>query len=351
MAKPKKAAIIGATGFRGQNFIKALMGHPWIQIVSLHGASSIGKTFKESRKGFSSAILSEEILNMKIKSNKDIDLNNIDLIFSAVPSSVASKIEPELAIMKPVISSAAAFRYEPDIPIYLPIINSDHYKMFEKQKENRGWNGFIIPLPNRATIGLAISLTPILRNFGIKNVHITSLHSISGSGYPGVAAHDIDSNILPQIPLEEERIIKEIKKIMGHWNGEEIVSSEFLIDAKCYRVPVLHGYTSSVFIETVKETNPKDIINCWKEFKCDTCESSMELPSRLEKPIIYFDDPYRPQPRVDINNDPLSTLIGGLERTEFPNGFKFTVVINDVELGRGSGGILAAEYLIAKGII
>ena len=55
MKKPRRCAIIGATGMAGQQFIDALSGHPWFDVVSLHGSSTVGLSYKEARKGFNNA--------------------------------------------------------------------------------------------------------------------------------------------------------------------------------------------------------------------------------------------------------------------------------------------------------
>ena len=47
----------------------------------------------------------------------------------------------------------------------------------------------------------------------------------------------------------------------------------------------------------------------------------------------------------------MTTFIGGLEPTSFKNGFKMTILSNNLELGAGSGAVLNAEYLDEKGLI
>ncbi|MCP4761389.1 MAG: aspartate-semialdehyde dehydrogenase [archaeon] len=353
MVNQKKAAVIGATGMAGQQFLEALDNHPWIKIVSLHGSSTIGKTFREARKGFSNSQISEEILEMKIKDNKEIDLIDVDIVFSAVPSSIAINLENELAVSKPVISTASAFRYEDDVPIFLPIINANHIEMLNHQKKKRGWKGYIIPGPNCTAVGLAISIYPIFKKFGLKSVHVVSMQAISGAGYPGVASYDVNANIIPHISEEEEKVKKEVRKMLGYWNSDEkeLNCPDFLMDAKCNRVPVLNGHTESVFIETVKETTKEDIISSWKDFKSECSDVELELPNAPKQPIIYFTDPYRPQPRVDLPGNGMATLIGGLKETEFSNGFKFVCISHNTQLGAGRGGVLSAEYLIAKKFI
>lgn len=351
MAKPKKVAVIGATGMAGQRFIDVLYNHPWFQIVSLHDSTMVGQTYGEARKGFNYNETSEEILNMKIKDNKEIDINDTDIIFSAVPSSIAKNLESQLAAVKPVISTASAYRYEDDVPIFLPIINSKHIEMLDYQKKKRGWKGFILPGPNCTTVGFSIALYPLYKKFGIKSIHMVCMQALSSAGYPGVPSYDILGNVIPYIPEEEIKVKKEIRKIFGVWDGSNMITPDFLIDVKSNRIPVINGCTESVFVEFKKETTKDEIITTWKDFKTETMDVEVELPSAPEQPIIYYDDPYRPQPRIDLEGHGMSILVGGLNETEFSNGFKFTVISNNAELGAGRGGVLSAEYLIAKNYI
>jgi aspartate-semialdehyde dehydrogenase len=344
----KNVSVVGATGMAGQQFIEALDGHPWFNIVSLHGSSSAGYTYAEKRRGFSSHNTSEEILNMKILKISEVDLNNIDLIFSAVPGDISEKVEGELAIQKPVISTASFYRYEKDVPIFLPLVNGEHYKLLDIQKKNRDWQGFVLPGPNCTTVGLAIATYPIFKNYGIKSMHMVSMQAISGGGYPGVPAYDIVGNVIPHIKNEEEKVVKEIKKIFGIIEDEQITIPDFSIDAKCNRVPIINGLMESVFIQTVKKTSVEEITELLKNFKGST--EGMNLPNAPEFPIHICDDVYRPQPRIDLNDksNGMTTFVGGIEESNFNNGFKFTVLSHNTELGAGRGGVLSAEYLIAK---
>ncbi len=160
---------------------------------------------------------------MIIDKVSDIDPKKFDLIFTALDSEDAMIIEPRLARTTPVISTAAAFRYENDVPILIPGVNDDHIPLLSFQRKTRGWKGFIAPLPNCTTTGLAISLKPIIDKFGIDIVFMTSMQALSGAGRsPGVVALDIMDNVIPYIPKEEEKVQVETKKILGHLNSNSI---------------------------------------------------------------------------------------------------------------------------------
>ena len=113
-------------------------------------------------------------------------------MFSAVESEAARDIETKFAAILPVISTSSAYRYETDVPILIPGINDDHADLLDVQKKNRNWKGWVAPLPNCTTTGLAITLKPLYEKYGAKKVMMTSMQAISGGGRsPGVSAMQI----------------------------------------------------------------------------------------------------------------------------------------------------------------
>jgi aspartate-semialdehyde dehydrogenase len=355
---PIRVAVIGCTGMAGRNLVIALEKHPWFKITSLHGSRNVNKPYGEIIK-ISPGILSETVLNCKVSTVDDLEnnLDSIDVIFSAIPSEDAALIEGKFAEFKPVISTASAFRYESDVPILLPIVNGEHYKTIFTQQRLRNWKGFVCTGPNCTTVGLAVALAPIFRKYGLTTVHLVSMQAISGAGYPGVPSFDILGNLIPYIKDEEKKVKNEIKKILATINLENSESGwdypEFIIDCKCNRVPVITGHTISVFFQTKTPTNVEDIQNTLRNFKGDTSE--LNLPHNPEPVIHVFnsDTPDRPQPRLEFHSPKtgMTTFIGGLEPTSFKNGFKMTILSNNLELGAGSGAVLNAEYLVEKDLI
>ena len=100
-------------------------------------------------------------------------------------------------------TKSSAYRYETDVPILIPGINDDHADLLDVQKKNRNWKGWVAPLPNCTTTGLAITLKPLYEKYGAKKVMMTSMQAISGGGRsPGVSAMQINDNIIPYIAKE-----------------------------------------------------------------------------------------------------------------------------------------------------
>ena len=116
--------------------------------------------------------------------------------------------------------------------------------LLEAQRRQRGWKGFVLPLPNCTTVGLAISLKPLLDGFGLRRVLVTSLQGLSGAGRsPGVVALDIVDNVIPFIPKEEEKVARETAKILSRLGEGGITPLPVPVGATCTRVGVLEGHT------------------------------------------------------------------------------------------------------------
>ncbi len=355
-----RAAIVGATGIVGQQFIVALQNHPWIKIAALAASErSAGKVYKESitdsKNGafrwYCDETCNAEILVMPVQNALEMDISNIDVVFSAVESDQAQILEPKFAATKPVISTASAYRYEPDVPILIPGINSEQIALLDKQRSARGWKGFITPNPNCTTIGMAITLKPILDAFGIKMVLMTSLQAISGAGRnPGVIGLDILDNVIPFISGEEEKVQKETQKILGKLSGNAIQPADMQVSCTCTRVNVLEGHTESVFVATRQPCQPEDVARVMRDFNP---LKDLGLPSSPKPMITVNTDPFRPQPRLDRNNDNgMSTTVGRIRKdTALENGIKYVLVSHNTKMGAARGATLTAEILIKQGYI
>ncbi len=356
-------AIIGATGVVGQEFIVALDKHPWFEVSAIAASErSAGKRYIDALRDPNTGILKwhqhrevpDYAKDMVVKGVNDIisDAKKYDLIFTAVETDDARAIEPRLAEHVPVISTAAAFRYEKDVPILIPGVNDAHADLLNYQRKARGWKGFIAPLPNCTTTGLAITLKPILDSFGIKRVIMTSLQAVSGAGRsPGVAALDIFDNIIPFIPKEEEKVQIETVKILGRLMDSYIQDASIKVSCTCTRVPVIDGHTESVFVESVNECMPEDVKNAMLRYSRNV--SIKDLPSAPRDYIYVHDDPSRPQPRLDRDmNDGMTTVVGRIRKdTAFDNGVKYVLLSHNEKMGSAKGAVLLAEMLKVKDLL
>ena len=360
----KKVAVIGATGIAGQQFLAALPTHPDFEIAALAASSrSAGKSYLDALREPSGAVgwwcdepLSDEYAKMPVVDAEEFDAKSVDIVFTALESDAAKIFEPKYAVTTPVISTASAFRYFDDVPIFIPGVNNDHVGLLKKQQRERGWKGFVTPIPNCTTTGLAVTLRPLYDAFGIEGVIMTSMQAMSGAGRRGgVLGLDAVDNVIPYISGEEEKVQKETQKILGKLGnaagGEgAIVPADFGVSATCTRVGVLDGHTEAVFVATKDRCSAEDAARAMRAFS-----GGLEGLHSAPQPMIHvYDDPFRPQPRRDRNlNDGMTTAVGRLreEKVLGQNGVKYVLVSHNTKMGAARGAILVAELLMRDGYL
>jgi len=354
----KKVAIIGVTGAVGQEFVLSLKDHPWFEVTQIAASErSAGKNYVDAIRDPESGIIKwevggeipEYIKGMTVKKIDEINVAELDLVFSAVESNAARDIETKFAKDIPVISTSSAYRYEDDVPILIPGINDEQAELLEIQKKNRGWKGWVAPLPNCTTTGLAITMKPLYEKYGAKKVMMTSMQAISGGGRsPGVSAMDVTDNIIPYIPKEENKVRIETKKILGKLKDGKIEPADIRVSCTCTRVPVIDGHTESVFVETEKEVDPKNAKETYEQYNKEI--SVVGLPSAPKNYYAVHEDPTRPQPRIERQvGDGMTTTIGRLEKEElFDHGLKYMLFSHNKKMGSAKGAVLLAEMLYKK---
>ncbi len=357
----KKVAIIGVTGSVGQEFVLSLENHPWFEVTQIAASErSAGKKYTEAIRDPNSGIISwevhgeipEYIKEMTVKNIDEVDASQLDLVFSSVESEAARDIETKFAKDVPVISTSSAYRYEEDVPILIPGINDEQAELLEVQKKNRNWKGWVAPLPNCTTTGLAITLKPLYEKYGVKKVMMTSMQAISGAGRsPGLSAMNITDNIIPYIPKEEGKVRRETRKILGKLKNGKIEDADIKVSCTCTRVPVIDGHTESVFVETNKDIDPDKAKELYSESNKNI--SVAGLPSAPEEYYAFHEDPTRPQPRIERDvGGGMTTTIGRVEKEElFDHGLKYMLFSHNKKMGSAKGAVLLAEMLYKKGKI
>jgi aspartate-semialdehyde dehydrogenase len=353
-------AVVGATGIAGQQVLVALADHPMFEIAALAASErSAGRNFEEAitdaqsgmrRWYVSSGEPPPEALRLEMQDAKLMRLEGIKLVFAAVESEAARELEPIYARQVPAVSTARPYRMESDIPLVIPGVNLDHLAIISEQRRRRGWSGFIATLPNCTATGLAITLKALDQSFGVEAVIVTTMQGISGAGRE-LPALDIVENIIPYIPREEERVMIETRKILGHVVEGGIAELPIKVSATCTRAPVLAGHTESVTASLKRTASVDDVISAFEAYGENF--TTLGLPNSPRHMITVHRNPMRPQPRLDreVENG-MTTSVGRVRTDEvMPNGIKYLLVSHNAALGAGRGAVLLAEYLQHAGYL
>jgi aspartate-semialdehyde dehydrogenase len=341
--------ILGATGMVGQQFISLLAGHPWFRVEWL-GASqrSEGKAYRDASAWRLPAPLRDDVARMMV--DAATPGRAPALVFSGLDSSVAGDIEGAFARAGHiVVSNARNYRMEPTVPLLIPEVNAEHLALLPAQRAACGWTGAIVTNPNCAVVVLAMALAP-LRQFGLESVTITTMQAISGAGYPGVPAWDILANVIPFIGGgEEEKVEAETPKILGSLGAGAIDGHPVRISATTTRVPVPNGHTGSIAVGLTQRPPLDAIIDAWQAFRGRP--QALDLPSAPPQPIVYLQEPNRPQPSLDADRDGGMTVSIGRLRPCPVVGYKFVALGHNTIRGAAGAAILNAELMHREGLL
>ena len=342
-------AVLGATGTVGQRFVQLLADHPWFEISALCGSDrSEGKLYREACTWRLEGDMPEPAGRMPVRPlSPDIPAR---IVFSALPSEAAREWEPVFAAAGyAVCTNASAFRQVEDIPLLIPELNADHVDLLPRQRERYGWDGLIVASPNCTTTGIAMPLKALDAAFGIRSVFSVSMQAISGAGYPGISATDINGNVYPFIRGEEEKIEPETRLLLGRMEGGERLPHALSLMAHCNRVPVIDGHTSCVSVSLERAASPQAAAEVLADFRGGGDVAS--LPSAPLRPIVVRSEEDRPQPRLDRNAEAGMAVTVGRLRQDRLFDLAFVSLVHNTMRGAASGAILNAELLVSRGIV
>jgi aspartate-semialdehyde dehydrogenase len=367
----RPVAVLGATGVAGRQALAALARHPWFEVAAVAGsADSAGKRLgdvlaeragterraadliaaprTEAQRAAEARGLPAALLDLRLQDSATLDVRGVAAVFSALPSGPARALEARCAATTPVFSTASAYRMEPDTPLLLAGVNPDHAELLAAQQRARGWRGFVAPGPNCTVVGLAVSLAPLQRLFGVTSVTLTSMQAVSGAGARAAdVAAAVAGNILPWIEHEEEKVESEAHKILGTPRDGAVQPADFAVSATCTRVPVEDGHTLSVSAALSEPAGPGDVAAA---LLAEDPWRGRSLPSRPARWIEVRREPDRPQPLLDRDaGNGLTTVVGRLRRDAVHGGVKYLVLSHNAVMGAAGGAVLLAEDLLDRG--
>lgn len=350
MEKRIPVAVLGATGTVGQRFISLLADHPWFEVYVVTGsARSAGRRYGEAVRWVLPESIPDDVQDLEVRSSAE-ELGPVELVFSALPSAIARDLETELAAKGyPVCSNASAHRMAADVPLLIPEINLEHLGLVEQQRDQRGWPGMLVTSPNCATTGMVFPLKALHDAFGLRRAHVVTMQAISGAGFPGVAAYDIQDNIIPYIKGEEEKLEAEPRKLLGDLDERGWVPAEFQVSAQVHRVPVLEGHLAALSVELERKASPEGAAQALADFQGPP--EVRALPSAPVRPMVVRTEPDRPQPGRD--RDAGAGMVISVGRVQACNALDIRLVslVHNTLRGAASGAILNAEALVAGGYL
>ena len=334
-------AILGATGAVGREMMKILAerSFPVEELRLLASPRSAGqKLLWQGRE-------------LTVQPAEDSAFEGMDVVLGAAENDIAKRFAPAIVKAGAVfVDNSSAFRMDPNVPLVIPEINPEHFDVIKFQKQRLGTTrGFIAVKPNCSIQ----SYTPALsawREFEPYEVVATTYQAISGAGKTFKDWPEMVENVIPYIGGEEEKSEQEPLKLWGRVEDGKIVRADGpSITAQCFRVACQDGHMAAVFMKFAdgKALSMEQIKADWAAFR--GVPQELELPSAPKQFLHYFEEPDRPQTRLDRNLEHGMAVSVGRLRPDTQYDYKFVCLSHNTLRGAAGGAVLLAELLCAKG--
>ena len=355
--KQYKVGVIGGTGMVGQRFVTLMAGHPWFQLTAIAAsARSAGKTYEQAVGGrwALDVPMPEEAKQLVVlDAERDVEkiAGMVDFVFSAVDmkKEEIQALEERYAKAEcPVVSNNSAHRWTPDVPMVIPEVNPEHLEVIPAQRKRLGTSrGFIAVKSNCSIQSYVPALSP-LRRFGIEKVLVCTYQAISGAGKTFATWPEMVDNVIPYIGGEEEKSEREPLKVWGRVEDGVIVNADApAITAQCLRVPVSNGHMAAAFVTFREKPSMDEMKRLWAEYQ--GLPQKLALPTAPKQFLHYFEEPDRPQTRLDRELEGGMAVSVGRLRPDTQYDYKFVSLSHNTLRGAAGGAVLLAELLCAEG--
>ena len=332
-----KAAIVGASGAVGQEFLKILeeRNFPADELVLFGSSRSAGRKYQFRGKE----------LEVKLLQHND-DFKDIDIAFTSAGAGTSREFAQTITKYGAVmIDNSSAFRMDADVPLVVPECNPE-----DALVRPRG----IIANPNCTTILMVVVLKPIEALSHITRIHVASYQSASGAGAQAMAelqqqykdivegrpakaekfAYQLAYNVIPQIDVfTDNGYTKEEMKMFNE--TRKILHSDVRCSAMCVRISSLRSHSEAVWIETEKPLSVAEVQASLSTAPGVTLEDD---PATQTYPMPLFtggkDNVFVGRIRKDLAND---------------NGLTLWLSGDQIKKGAALNAVQIAEYLIACG--
>ncbi|MGH3429474.1 MAG: aspartate-semialdehyde dehydrogenase [Mycobacteriales bacterium] len=345
-ARKPTLALVGATGAVGAVMLRVLSAREdvWGEIRLIASRRSAGRQL----------IVRGEAVEVQMLEPSVFD--GVDVAMFDVPDDVAATWVPiATATGTVVVDNSSAFRMEPDVPLVVPEINPE-----QARNRPRG----IIANPNCTTMSMIVVVGALHREFGLKELVVSSYQAASGAGRGGTdtlhdqlmkvagnrdlgsRAGDVratiggDNGPFPA-PLALNVVPWAGSLRDGGWSSEELKVRnesrkilelpELKVTATCVRVPVVTGHSLSVHAV----------------FESEVTQARAQAVLAAAPGVVLYDDPAVgdfPTPADVVGTDP--TWVGRLRcHQDDPHALEMFVCGDNLRKGAALNTAQIAELV------
>ena len=346
-----KAVVLGSGGLVAQRLLQRLAQHPWFETHAVAGSPGrVGQPLNDLvwRLPEPRPILPD----LKVIALDDAATiercraEGVGVVFSALPTEVARRVEPMWARAgMPVLSNAAAYRRVEGVPLVVPEVNPTDLKGLTET------NSPLACATNCTLLPLLLPLAALDEAFGLLSWTMRSEQALSGGGYGLIDEVDRTGECPTDIPGEAEKTEAEFRHLLN-WEGEATLSCR-----RVRRTDGHHVFVEASFERELELSNVTHALSAWSERV-----TPRHLPSAPDNAIMLVDtvDPIRHvnangshvttegDPSVDLNLG-MAVVVGNMEVDR--HRVRFEALSHNTLRGAAGGVVYLAELAVDMGLL
>jgi N-acetyl-gamma-glutamyl-phosphate reductase len=256
--KKTKVAVIGASGYAGEELVRLLLAHPQVDLVAVTSRQHIAKTLAQI---FPRLAHEEKAKTLRFSESDPAELAQAEFIFLALPHGVSAEtVRPFLDADKRIVDLSADFRIK-DPAVYKEFYEHDHpapallgeavYGLPEIYREQIR-KAKLVACPGCYPTSILIPLRPLIRRKAIdrKRILVASLSGVTGAGRKAEADYlfaECNESLRPYA-VPKHRHLSEIEQELSNLAGEKII-----IQFTPHLVPVNRGIITTIYTDIAGE--------------------------------------------------------------------------------------------------
>ncbi|HEY3915221.1 MAG TPA: N-acetyl-gamma-glutamyl-phosphate reductase [Verrucomicrobiae bacterium] len=270
MSTQVKTAIVGASGYSGEELVKLLLRHPFVELAAVTSRQYAGQTLAQVFPKYANEPRAKTLRFSEPK--VELLAKAADIVFLALPHGVAAEFAGRLLDLGcQVIDLSADFRLKSPA-IYKEFYGHDHPAPELLQKSVYGLpevyraqikSASLIASPGCYPTSILLPVMPLLKAGLVKSTGIIadSLSGVSGAGRKVELDYlfvECNESVRPY-SIPKHRHLSEIEEQLSVSAGESVV-----IQFSPHLIPINRGILTTLYLEPTRKFGGEEVANCFR---------------------------------------------------------------------------------------